>query len=332
LAERLRASIQAFRFAWAGKTFAIGGSFGVVAIDASAESFAEVMRNADSACYCAKELGRNRVHVHIAGDMEVERRRDQMEWVGRIRSALEESRFVLYAQPIEPLGSQENEHHVEVLMRMIDERGGIVPPMAYIPAAERYGLMPMVDRWIVRTALAEARARNPAGETSRSVFAINLSGASICDDGFLNFVRGELALEPNVTGNVIFEITETAVVANLARAQDFMADLKKLGVRFALDDFGSGMSSFAYLKALPVDFLKIDGSFVRRIADDPVDLAMVQAINSLGHAMGLRTIAEFVENERVLEKLRALGVDFGQGHHIGLPLPLCRQPLAQMAA
>jgi diguanylate cyclase (GGDEF)-like protein/PAS domain S-box-containing protein len=332
LAERLRASIQDFRFAWSGKTFAIGGSFGVVAIDATAENFAEVMRNADSACYCAKELGRNRVHVHIAGDYEVERRRDQMEWVGRIRSALDESRFVLYAQPIVPLSGGAPEHHVEVLVRMVDEDGAIVPPMAFIPAAERYGLMPMVDRWVVTNALAEARARLAAGITPKLAYAINLSGASIGDDGFLEFVREELRRTPDVTASVIFEITETAAVANLSRAQDFMAELRQTGVRFALDDFGSGMSSFAYLKALPVDFLKIDGSFVRRIADDPVDFAMVKAIHSLGHAMGLRTIAEFVENERVLEKLRAVGVDFGQGNQIGLPQPLCPQVREAVAA
>lgn len=324
LAERMRGELERYRFSFDGKHFAVGGSFGVVAIDENSESLAAVMRAADAACYLAKDAGRNRVHRYDASDRDVERRQDEMEWVGRVRRALEDNRLVLYGQAIVPLGSGASaRRHFEVLLRMQDEAGKIVPPMAWIPAAERYGLMPQLDRWVIRNAFAQLGKCNVCDDsTALQSCSINLSGASLSDPAILDYVRVELGQAGVRPEQVCFEITETAVIANLALAQRFIGELRGLGVRFALDDFGAGMSSFGYLKALPVDYLKIDGSFVRRIAEDPVDYAIVEAVNNLGHVMGIRTVAEFVESEAVLARLRLLGVDYAQGYAIAPPSPL----------
>jgi diguanylate cyclase (GGDEF)-like protein/PAS domain S-box-containing protein len=318
--ERLRAILERHRFHAEGKSWAVGGSFGVAALDAACGTLGEVLRAADAACRLAKEGGRNRVHRANGSDNEVRRRQSETEWVGRVRRALEEERFVLYGQAIVPLRST-GAPHTEVLLRMRDEDGALVLPMAWIPAAERYGLMPEVDRWVVHHTFRHMAARARA-IPEPSLYAINLSATSLSDAGMLDFVRRQLDAHGVQPAQVCFEITETALIANLARAQLFVAELRKLGVRFALDDFGSGMSSFAYLKALPVDFLKIDGAFVRRITFDPIDHAMVEAINKLGHVMKISTVAEFSENDAVLELLRHIGVDFAQGDGIGKPRPL----------
>ena len=230
-------------------------------------------------------------------------------------------RFVLFTQRIVPVDvGQKSARMFELLVRMIDERGEIVPPMAFIPAAERYNLMPQIDRWVTRTALttmAARRGKSREGETC----IINLSGASIGDERFLDFIRTELAKTSAPKGSVCFEVTETAAIANLAKATRFITELKALGCLFSLDDFGSGMSSFGYLKHLPVDFLKIDGSFVRDMLSDPIDNAMVEAINQIGHVMGKRTIAEYVEHEGILMRLREIGVDYAQGFGIAMPKP-----------
>ncbi len=328
LAERMRGKLEAYRFSYEGKTFAIGGSFGVVPIDESVASIADVLRAADAACYAAKESGRNRVHRYQPGDREIERRHNEMEWVGRVRRALEENRFVLHGQPIVSL-SHAGASHIEMLLRMTAEDGELVPPMAWIPAAERYGLMPRLDRWVIGEAFRYLGQCTQLGLwQDDAVCAINLSGASLTDTRILDFVHQELAATGIRAQQVCFEITETAVIANLAQARKFIAELRRIGVRFALDDFGAGMSSFGYLKALPVDYLKIDGSFVRRIAEDPVDHAMVEAINKLGHVMGIRTIAEFVETEAVLNRLKQLGVDYAQGHFLAKPGPLTPYPVS----
>jgi diguanylate cyclase (GGDEF)-like protein/PAS domain S-box-containing protein len=318
--ERMRAILERHRFRADGKSWAVAGSFGVAALDAACATLGEVLRASDAACRLAKEGGRNRVHRAHGSDNEVRRRQTEAEWIGRVRRALEEDRFVLYGQAIVPLGPA-GAAHTEVLVRMRDEEGALVLPMAWIPAAERYGLMPEVDRWVIHNTFRHmaARARVMA---DHSLCAINLSATSLTDAGMLDFVRRQLDAHGVHPAQVCFEITETAVIANLERAQLFVAELRRLGVRFALDDFGSGMSSFAYLKALPVDFLKIDGSFVRRIAFDPVDHAMVEAINKLGHVMKISTVAEFSENEAVLALLRQMGVDFAQGNGIAEPRPL----------
>jgi EAL domain-containing protein (putative c-di-GMP-specific phosphodiesterase class I) len=263
------------------------------------------------------------VHVYRSDDSEVSYRQGEMEWVARIQRALDEGRFRLYAQEIFSLGPQLGRGtHCELLLRMLDERGELVPPGSFIPAAERYGLMPAVDRWVVANAF-EIYSRLEADTKTRSIelCSINLSGASIGDEGFLDFLQTQAAVAQVPYTAFCFEVTETAAVANLSRAVHFIGQLKSLGCRFSLDDFGAGMSSFGYLKHLPVDYLKIDGSFVKDMLEDPMDRAMVEAINHIGHVMGKKTIAEFVENVQTLEALREIGVDYGQGFGLARPMP-----------
>jgi len=321
IADTLRQSVTDFRFVVNGRTFNVGVSVGLVNMADGTLTLTEVLSAGDAACYMAKEKGRNRVQLYHPKDTELATRHGEMEWVGRIQDALTAGRFCLYSQPIVPVDpAQKSARMFELLVRMIDERGEIVPPMAFIPAAERYNLMPQIDRWVTRTALsmmATRRGTNREGETC----IINLSGASIGDERFLEFLRVELARIAAPKGTVCFEVTETAAIANLAKATRFITELKSLGCLFSLDDFGSGMSSFGYLKHLPVDFLKIDGSFVRDMLTDPIDNAMVEAINQIGHVMGKRTIAEYVEHEGILMRLREIGVDFAQGFGIAMPKP-----------
>jgi EAL domain-containing protein (putative c-di-GMP-specific phosphodiesterase class I) len=261
------------------------------------------------------------VHCVEVGDKDMKKREDEMRWVALVRRALDDNRLCLYGQPIVPLGSTGG-GHVEVLVRMRSETGEIVPPMLWIPPAERYGLMPEVDRWVIRATFEHLARRRAACATDRSVCSINLSGTLLSEPDVLEFVRRELSAHGVDPAQVCFEITETAAIANLVPVQRFMTELRAIGVRFSLDDFGSGMSSFGYLKALPVDYLKIDGAFVRRIAIDKVDYAMVEAINNVGHVMNIRTVAEFVENEAIYARLKLLGVDYAQGHFIAKPAPL----------
>jgi len=285
-------------------------------------TLAEVLRAADAACYMAKEKGRNRVQIYHPKDSELSLRQGEMEWVARIHRALDEGRFRLYAQhivdlrrPLHPSG------HFELLVRMIDERGELVPPMAFIPAAERYNLMPMIDRWVVGTALSTLRRLRASGRVEDlETCCINLSGTSIGDERFLELLQDLLTGSGVPPASICFEVTETAAIANLTQATHFIEELRALGCRFALDDFGAGMASFAYLKHLPVDFLKIDGSFVKDMLEDPIDRAMVEAINHIGHVMGKETIAEFVENEQTLAELRKVGVDFAQGYGVAKPV------------
>ncbi len=322
IAESLRQVVKDFRFSWEGRHFDLGASIGLVLIDADSVSIEELMSEADAACYAAKEKGRNRVQIFRPGNLELARRHGEMQWVSRISQALEENRFVLYCQTIAPLDVR-HERHCEILLRLLDEEGKLVPPMDFIPAAERYNLMPAVDRWVIHHGLAAIgqHLREHPGQPGE-VFGINLSGASLGEENLEHFIRDQLAMHQVPPHLICFEITETAAVANLDQAAALIKGLRAEGCRFALDDFGSGLSSFRYLKLLPVDYLKIDGAFVKDMVDDPVDYAMVQAINTVGHVMGIKTIAEYVESEAILEKLRELGVDYAQGFGIHRPCPM----------
>ncbi len=321
VAHELLETVQEFRFVWEGKPFALGVSVGVVPITGESESLAVVLRDADAACYAAKERGRNRVHFYEPNDALMAVRQGEMQWVSRITSALEEHRFRLYGQSIVPLVPRQNERaRVEVLLRLIERDGSLISPGAFIPAAERYNLMPAVDRWVVREVTALYGRYRGNGETP--IASINLSGGSLGDPSMLTFVRDQLSKHNLSPESLCFEITETAAIANLAQAAHFIRELKSLGCLFALDDFGSGMSSFAYLQTLPVDYLKIAGAFLRHIESDPVEYAMVEAINRVGHVMRLKTVAEGVENFETLETLRKLGVDYAQGYAISKPEPL----------
>lgn len=320
LASTLKQTIEEFRFIWEGRSFSLGVSIGLVPLDEASDTITGVLRAADAACYAAKDEGRNRIHLYQEDDAELSRRHGEMQWVAWINEALEQNRFHLAFQQIAALKNPEGEHY-ELLIRMEDEAGQIIAPGAFLPAAERYNLAPKLDRWVIDTALTWF-ATHPQQLERLYLCSINLSGQSLGDQDFLQFVIDKFGEGQVPPEKICFEITETATIANLSSATDFIAALKKLGCYFALDDFGSGLSSFAYLKNLAVDFLKIDGMFVKDIIDDPTDLAVVISINEIGRAMGKKTIAEFVENEAILEKLREIGVDYAQGYGIGRPMPL----------
>ncbi len=318
IADKLRQCIGDFRFFSEGKSFSIGASVGVVQIADGTLNLTDILSAADAACYMAKEKGRNRVQFYRPHDSEVSMRRGEMEWVPRLQLALQEGRFVLYSQEIMSIGGQSPQaSHHELLVRMIDPHGKIIPPMAFIPAAERYSIMPMIDQWVVHNAFAAISALGPDCGT----YSINISGASIGDERILEFVREQFRKFVMPPRSVCFEITETAAIANFDKAARFFGEMKSLGCLFSLDDFGAGMSSFGYLKHLPVDFVKIDGSFVKDLGHDPIAVAMVRAINDVGHVMGKKTIGEFVNGEVVLGALRDIGVDFAQGNWISPPIP-----------
>lgn len=318
IADRIRTSVQDFRFVWEGQTFGVGASIGLVAINGLVGSLEEVMNAADIACYAAKEQGRNRVHVFVPEDETVRERLEEPEWVRRIGKAFEEQRFRLYQQTISPIapGSSDPVLH-EILVRMFDEKGNVLPPTAFLPAAHRYNLLTTLDRWVIATAFACIGASRAKPHCN-----INISGHSISDDRFLQFVLDQFEANDVDARRICFEVTESAAVVNLNRATHFMNELRAKGARFALDDFGIGISSLAYLRTLPVDILKIDGRFVRNIDRDHIDHAMVEAIIRVGRVMHLKTVAEFVENERTQTYVQALGVDYAQGYAVSEPAPL----------
>jgi len=322
LAERLQLGLEAFRFVWHEQSFGVGVSIGMVVLDARSESVGALLQAADSACYVAKDAGRGRIHVYAVDDPALAQRYGVMEWVSRIEHALRHDRFVLFAQPIVRLGEQASSGlHCEILLRMQDEQGAVgalVSPGQFMPAAERYHLASRVDRWVVTHALAWVAQHQDQIEQC----AINLSGQSLGDAAFMDFVLQSLAHTALRCDKLCFEITETAAIGNLQAANQFIDTLRALGCRFALDDFGSGLSSFAYLRNLPVDVLKIDGQFVKDIAHDPVSLAMVKSIHDIGCLMGKQTVAEFVESPAILGLLREIGVHYAQGYAVGYPVPL----------
>ena len=329
LAKSLCDTVAAYRFTWDERNFEVTASVGVCAINADTVSAEEVLSSADAACYVAKDQGRNRAQLYFGG-ATCTGKRQEMEWVSRLHKALEEDRFQIWQQQILDLKSSPAERggHLEMLLRLVDEDGTVIAPGHFFPAAERYGLMPAIDRWVIQHLLLDRQCgtcshqHGDMAHPTDTYSAINLSGASLNDDKFLLFLEDALRRSHTVAPALCFEITETVAVSNFGRVREVMQHLRQFGCRFALDDFGSGMSSFSYLKNLPVDYLKIDGALVRHIVGDAADYAMVEAINRVGGVLGLKTIAEFVETEATLGKLRKIGVDYAQGYAIHRPEPL----------
>ncbi len=321
LANELLKTIKGFRFEWEPNTFEVGASIGVVTITAASESLAEVLSTADMACYAAKDAGRNRVYVYGQHDTAVKRKRGEMLWVARLRAAVDEDLFRLYCQPLVPFGRAQDCPHCEVLLRLQDTDEGPLAPQSFIPAAERYGLMPSIDRWVIHTLFRSYASAQTAGR-SPGMISINLSAASLTDEAMLEYIRSEFAEQHMDPARVCFEVTETAAIDKLRKAVQFMEELKGIGCRFALDDFGSGLSSYGYLKTLPVDYLKIDGRFVKDIHRDKVARAIIESITHVAHVMGIETVAEWVEDEQTLDTLQDIGVDYAQGYYIRPPRPL----------
>jgi diguanylate cyclase (GGDEF)-like protein len=322
VANGLRKAIEGFQLLWEDKSFSIGVSIGLVLINKDSQSATDVLKDADSACYAAKDAGRNRIHVYRPDDAHLAKRHGEMQLATQIEKDLEQDRFHLVIQPIAPVtGKGVKAGFYELLLRMEDKGGRIVPPDAFFAAAERYNLSTKLDRWVIGTAFSWFTS-HPEHLERLFLLCLNLSGHSLGDEEFLPFVMRQFKDTKIPPQKICFEVTETAAIGNLAMAYRFIKVLKQQGCQFALDDFGSGLSSFAYLKNLAVDFIKIDGIFIKQILDDPIDLAMVKSINDIGQLMGKKTIAEFVENKAILKKLQEIGIDYAQGYAIGQPQPL----------
>jgi len=329
IAEHLLQVVRDFRYSHGNNLFGVGASIGLAPLDRDSVSVAEVFSAADSACYWAKEQGRNRVCSHQSNDSDQAQRRHEMDWAVRLGQALDQQRLTLHYQAYRALKpALVDRPHLEILLRMVDEQGAMVPPGTFLPAAERFNLMPRIDRWVINETFSRHRSLR-ASFGDNLVCAINLSGSTINSDGLYEHIIEQAALHQLPTGGICFEITETVAVNSIRRTDALMRQLKQHGFRFALDDFGIGTSSFSYLRTLPVDYLKIDGSFVRNIADDAVDRAMVETIHRIGHLMGLQTVGEYAETDAVIQELTNLGVDYAQGYAVQRPLPL---PLAAAPA
>ena len=322
IAENMLAAIKSFRFYWEGRTFSIGVSIGVTVITRKSIDLKTVMSIADSACYAAKEKGRNRIQVYNPDDIELDQRQQEMRVLSRITSALDENRYVLYFQPIIPVCAKpDNSQHCEILVRMINADGTLVQPGQFIPAAERYNLMPALDRWIIKRVFEVFHKRYPTPELKREhQWSVNISGTSLGVDGFVEYIRELAARYEIIPQSICFEITETAAIADIDRVSNFLWGLRMDGFKFALDDFGIGMSSFSYLKSLPVDYVKIDGEFIKNILDEKVSLAMTEAITRVVSVMGIEVVAEYVESIPILNKLREIGVHFAQGYGVSEPI------------
>lgn len=322
VANQLQQAIREFQFNWENRTFKVGVSIGLVPITEGQSDLSELLTHADAACYMAKDLGRNRIHVYQADDKDLSKRHNEMQWVARIYKALEEDRFRLYAQSIIPLDDNASDQlHFELLLRLVDEHGTLISPGAFLPAAERYHLISKLDAWVIETMFVWLK-EHPEALKKLGMCSINLSGQSLSNQDFLHFIIEQLHETKIDPQKVCFEITETAAISHLRTASGFISRLRDLGCKFALDDFGSGLSSFGYLKTLKVDYIKIDGMFVKDIVKDPIDYATVKSINEIGQVMGKLTIAEFVEDDAIMEKLKEIGVNYAQGYGIGMPRPL----------
>eukprot|EP01013_Petalomonas_cantuscygni_P000407 TRINITY_DN10409_c0_g2_i1.p3 TRINITY_DN10409_c0_g2~~TRINITY_DN10409_c0_g2_i1.p3 ORF type:complete len:577 (-),score=66.29 TRINITY_DN10409_c0_g2_i1:5761-7491(-) len=321
VAEKLCQEVSEFRFVWQNKPFSVSLSIGMVLIDKQYDNASELLSHADLACYAAKDRGRNNVQLYQSNDVDMQQRQNDMHWTSRIQQALQSDSFCLWKQDMVSLQPNDTDgYRTEFLVRL-KEGDDIILPGAFIPAAERFSLMTKIDRKVIELAFRYLD-QTGLGREETGTFFINLSGSSFNEPGLFLYIC-ELAdthhLKPE---RVCFEITETSAIANLNVTQQFINTAKKRGFEFALDDFGAGMSSFSYLKALPVDYLKVDGGFVRNLLTDPIDLGIVDACNRIGHAAGLKTVAEFVENDEVKNRLVELGLDYAQGYGISKPCPL----------
>jgi EAL domain-containing protein (putative c-di-GMP-specific phosphodiesterase class I) len=320
IAEQIRRDVETFRFIWEERVFSVGVSIGVVAINGVFSNQAEIFAAADTATFAAKDSGRNRVRLFDLANQDIASRRSDMAWISRLRTALDEEKFICYVQPVIAIaaGPRQEVAAYELLLRLKDGTDRALTPNVFLPAAQRFGLMPAIDRWVIRHGL---RALKTMGKHD-FFLSINLSGASLCEERSLEYVVQEFASAGVSFDQVCFEITETAVISNMEKANQFVAELRRLGCLFALDDFGSGMASFGYLKNLPVDILKIDRFFIRDITEDPVKETMVQAIQEIANVMDIRTVAEFVQDRKALPVLAEIGVNFAQGYGIAEPFPL----------
>jgi diguanylate cyclase (GGDEF)-like protein len=320
IAQGLLTRIQEYLFIWGERSFRVGASIGVVPIT-GLESVQTLLTLSDMACYAAKDRGRNRVHVSTEDDKDLSQRRGEIRWIQKLQTAMTTEGLILYRQPIKAL--QGGASHSELLLRMLGDEGEIITPDAFIPAAERYNLMPEIDRWVIHHACQQIRLQEEgkSSATQDDSLFINLSANSLSDNRLIEYIRDQLEEHGIPPARVGFEITETAAISDFDCAMRLIRSLREHGCSVALDDFGTGMSSFSYLKSLEVDFIKIDGSFVRTMMDDEIDSSIVDAINNIGHIAGIQTIAEFVENEAILQKLTLLGVDYAQGWAIDRPQP-----------
>jgi diguanylate cyclase (GGDEF)-like protein/PAS domain S-box-containing protein len=323
VARRLQEAVQAGKFIWQNSAFPVTLSIGAVPLSRDSADIHAILAAGDDACHISKEEGGSKISVYSAEDQKYQKRRGDMEWIAKINKAVDENRFVLYHQPIVPLDEEAGlEAKAEILIRLVRDDGSIAGPGDFIPAAERYNLMPLIDRWVVRNSLRSYRALMDRGAAiAAGIISINLSGPSLLDEELILFIQDEVKASAVDPAHICFEITETAAIQNLSYASRFIGTLKDQGFTFALDDFGSGFSSFSYLRNLPVDYLKIDGSFVQNIDESPVSLSMVEAINAIGHVMGIKTIAEFVKSAEIKRRLVDIGVDYAQGYEIAAPSP-----------
>ena len=317
LAEEIRKNIEKFRFHWDKKTFKVGISIGIVTINDSSGSIKDIQSAADTACYLAKEQGRNRVHIYETDTTAIEKHTNETNWLNRINIALDNDKFILFFQKIASIQNASHEHY-EVLIRMFDEDGQTIPPNSFIPAAERFDIMSSVDSWVIKNTLLIMQQDQYLDIN----FSINLSGQSLSDKSFMQDCINQINTSKVNPTHLCFEITETAMIENLSNAIRSVSTLQELGCKIALDDFGSGLSSFAYLKNLPVDYLKIDGSLIKDIETDKVNVTMVKSIIHIGHSMGLETIAEYVENQAIADILQDLKIDYVQGYGVAKPVPI----------
>ncbi|MFL6709834.1 MAG: EAL domain-containing protein, partial [Massilia sp.] len=321
VAHKVLATTREFRYSCKGQSFSVGVSVGLIPLQHDTPSVEEALRLADHACYIAKEAGRNRVFVQKTGDADVQRRRSDMHWVSRLGESFSNGQLQLFAQAIHPVGRPRAGLHYELLLRICEQPHGSVEPKIFLPAAERYDLMPRIDRWVLGTTVEWLQA-NPAHVEQLELCSINVSQRALADDGFRAYAVDVIRSMKVPANKLCFEITETGACANLHNTLAFIDKLKGLGCRFALDDFGTGMASFAYLKQIPVDFVKIDGSFISMMTQSRIDFEMVRFTNEISHVMGRQTIAEYVADEATLRELEKIGVDFAQGYLLGEPQPL----------